>query len=118
MLDVFRTLKDRVQGRAPKGAKRSPWWLEVRGEHIERFPYCAVCGGDTKLEVHHIVPFHVAPDLELEPDNLLTLCRRKKHGIDCHLLIGHLGNFRRINPSVLSDAAEWNSKLGTGRPWT
>lgn len=109
--DIMGLLADRIQGKAPHGARRSDRWLEVRAEHIERQPTCLVCGGSTKLQVHHLVPFHVAPDKELEPDNLVTLCERKKYGLNCHLLIGHLGNYRRINASCLSDIAEWRTKL-------
>jgi len=65
--------------------------------------------------VHHVVPFHLAPDLELEPGNLLTLCESKKYGINCHQLIGHLGNYRRWNPSVREDATVWRMKLNPGK---
>lgn len=58
-----------------------------------------------------MVPFHEAPELELEPSNLMTLCERKKYGINCHLLVGHLGDYRRINPDVHGDAETWRTKL-------
>lgn len=110
-MNLFDRIKDRIQGRAPRGASRSPKWPETRAEHIERHSRCCVCGGRSRLEVHHIIPFHVAPDLELDHGNLMTLCMAGKRGLKCHLLIGHLGNFRRVNPSVRSDAAEWRVKL-------
>jgi 5-methylcytosine-specific restriction enzyme A len=54
-----------------------------------------MCGGTKKLQVHHIYPVHISPRLELEPSNLITLCRAKKYGLDCHLFIGHRGDFRK-----------------------
>ena len=61
--------------------------------------------------MHHLVPFHEAPELELEPDNLITLCEAKKYGLNCHQLMGHLGNYRRINRRCRDDARKWSSKL-------
>jgi len=109
---MIQTLLDRIQGKAPKGAKRSPKWRKVRNAHIKKFPRCAVCGSTKKAEVHHKIPFHIAPDLELNPKNIVTLCERKKWGITCHLLIGHLGNYRNINISVDEDIAYMRAKLG------
>lgn len=112
MINFMKTIKDRVQGKAPKGAKRSSKWRKVRREHLKKHHKCAVCKSTRKLEVHHIIPFHLAPDLELEPKNLITLCENNKYGINCHLLIGHLGNYRRTNPNVQTDVLMWNIKLG------
>ena len=102
---------DRIQNRAPKGAKRSPKWAAVRDAHLKKHPRCACCGGTKKLRVHHLEPFHVSPAKELDPDNLLTLCEAGKYGINCHLLVGHLGNWRRWNPLAVFDARRWNVKL-------
>jgi len=33
------------------------------------------------------------------------------NGAQCHLLFGHLGNYRDINPDVTTDAEIWNKKL-------
>jgi len=51
---------------------------------------CAWCGRTEKLEVHHIQPVSVAPDLAADPDNMIMLCRKPA----CHLVIGHNGSFR------------------------
>jgi len=112
MLTFIDAIKDRLQGKAPKGAKRSKHWRKVRKEHLKRFPFCAICGRKKKVQVHHKHPFHFAPELELEPSNLRSLCENKKNGISCHLLIGHLGNFRRVNTSVDADILYWRMKLG------
>jgi 5-methylcytosine-specific restriction protein A len=97
-------VKDRVQGKAPKGKKRSIHWPDVRALHLKENPTCESCGGDSKIEVHHVVPFHLDPDLELDPKNLITLCERKKYGINCHLAIGHHGNYKRVNEQVREHA--------------
>jgi len=70
-----------------------------------------VCGGVKKIEVHHIIPFSQNPELELDPNNLITLCETKKYGINCHLLIGHCGNYRWSNPDVVQDANYWRLKI-------
>jgi len=111
-MNWFGRIKDRIQGKAPKGAKRSSEWPKVRVSHLQRHPKCCICGLKSKTQVHHVIPFHIAPDLELEPSNLMTLCENKKWGINCHLLIGHLGNYRKVNPSITADALFMQAKLG------
>ena len=110
-MNIIEILKDRIQGKAPKGAKRSSRWRNIRHMHLLKHPECAVCGKTKKVEVHHVVPFHIAPDMELAPGNLMTLCENKKYGINCHLLIGHLGNYKRTNPVCRLDVITWNMKL-------
>lgn len=63
------------------------------------------------MRAHHVVPFHIDPTKELAADNLLTLCEAKRYGLNCHLLIGHLGNWRRWNPLVRVDAVRTFNKL-------
>lgn len=88
------------------GRPRSSRWPTVRGTHLRRFPNCAACGRTTALEVHHIIPFQADPELELSPDNLITLCADP-----CHLMFGHLGNWQSWNVSVRADAASWLNKI-------
>jgi 5-methylcytosine-specific restriction enzyme A len=90
-MGIIKNIIDAVQGKAPLGEKRSPQWPKVRAEHLKKNPTCAVCDGTAKLEVHHIVPFHIDSTKELEPTNLLTLCESKENGINCHLAFGHVG---------------------------
>ena len=87
------------------GAMRSGEWPRVRREHLEKFPECAVTGRTEDVEVHHIRPFHNHPELELDPQNLITLSP------NTHLLFGHLGSFRSYNINVRKDAAEWKLRL-------
>lgn len=86
------------------GKQRSPHWHTVEKHFLETNPTCAACGGKEKLNVHHCVPFHLDPEKELDPNNLITLCM--KMGQECHLLIGHGGSFKAFNENVREDAAE------------
>jgi HNH endonuclease len=80
---------------------RSPRWPKLEKEFLAKYPTCAACGSKKRLNVHHKMPFHLDPDMELEESNLITLCMDK----DCHLLIGHGDDFRAYNPKVVEYAA-------------
>ena len=86
--------------------KRSPQWQKVRKEHLKLHWWCRYCGSTSNLEVHHIQPFHLNPELELEENNLITLCE----GVfrQCHLKQGHLGNWKSFNPDI--------NKIAKARP--
>ena len=60
-MSIIKAIKDTIQG-IP--GKRSGHWALVRRRHIQSNPTCAVCGGTETLEVHHILPFHIDPNLE------------------------------------------------------
>ena len=83
------------------GMERSPHWPAVQHHHIQQFPTCEACGGNTNLNVHHKKPFHLFPELELEPTNLITLCMDGDK--DCHIKLGHGDNFKAYNPNVVED---------------
>src|SRR3990167_2204595 len=93
------------------GAARSSDWSKVRKEHLRLHPRCAVCLGIAKREVHHKKMFYTNPELELSPENLITLCESKKNGVTCHQFFGHLGNYKSINPEVKEDALIWRRKI-------
>lgn len=80
---------------------RSPQWSTARRHWLAIHNTCAHCGGVNQLEVHHTVPFHIHPDLELDTDNFMTLCEAKQ---ECHLKYGHLGNWKTFNPQLVSPA--------------
>ena len=88
---------------AHKLATRSSLWPRVRDAHLKEHPFCASCGHAKRLQVHHIVPFHENPALELDPANLVTLCMGTH---ECHLRIGHGFSFRFFNPKVTLHARE------------
>lgn len=84
---------------------RSEHWPHVRNEFLRKpiNASCAVCGGTEHLEVHHIIPFHICLEVErgyaeLDPRNLITLCGAAAR--DCHLYVGHLGDFKSFNSKL------------------
>jgi hypothetical protein len=92
-------------------APRSPKWAAVRDRFVKRHPFCAASGTTLLLEVHHVVPYHERPDLELDESNLIVLSR------PYHFLVGHLMDWGSSNPNVREDAAAWLAKVrGRGRP--
>lgn len=111
----LKRLKDVVQGKTGWTSNRSAKWSSIRKKFLKSNNKCAVCGGTKKLEVHHKKPFHLHPELELVESNLIALCESKNNGVTCHLLFGHLGNYRSINENVEKDVRLWNSKL-SNRP--
>lgn len=64
------------------------------------------CGSRSQLEVHHVVPVAIAPQRELDPHNLITLCHSYAFGVNCHLFHGHAGQWDRHNPNVREQAAQ------------
>lgn len=87
-------------------AKRSPQWSSVRKVHLDSNNACAACGRNKKLEVHHIEPVHINPDRELDPSNLITLCDDP-----CHLIFGHLMNYKSWNKDVIYDCKVYLNKV-------
>lgn len=85
---------------------RSPLWPEARRAHLAKQPSCQACGVTDHLQVHHIRPFHLHPELELDQSNLITLCERKGH--DCHFVFGHFHNWSLWNPTVTADVAAYH----------
>jgi len=105
--DVKKILKEDVK-RGKPAVLRSPKWTVVRNKHIKNNPECAACGGNDNLQVHHLKPFHMFPELELEPSNLITLCEEVIKDDDLkndnhHLMLGHNGDFKKNNKKVLRD---------------
>lgn len=93
------------------GKRRSPQWPKVRRAFLKKHPHCFVCLGTKHLNVHHKLPFHLDPALELDETNLITLCEGKKT-VNCHLIFGHWGDFaEKYNPHVVEDARVWRPRL-------
>lgn len=82
--------------------KRSSQWARVRANHLLREPACRGCGFRVHLEVHHKIPFHVSPELELVEGNLITLC--ESPGRNCHYATGHAYSWKGWNEFVSEDA--------------
>ena len=92
---------------------RSPEWPKFRREFLKKNPTCAACGTKNKLEVHHILPFHVYPNLELSENNCITLCNT---GGGCHITFGHLQDWDSWNIHVQEDAKNYLLRVQT-RPF-
>ncbi|MFZ0928179.1 MAG: HNH endonuclease [Syntrophobacteraceae bacterium] len=102
---------------------RSPKWHKVEQEHLEKEPECQRCGArsartegkglrtkegqerNVKLQVHHIQPFHLHPELELDPENFITLCEEGGY-LNCHFMYGHLGDWKTFNPDIRKQCEE------------
>ena len=93
-MDVILALK--------KVIRRSPKWRSVREQHLKEHPRCEACGDDKNLEVHHLKPYHLFPELELEKSNLMTLCCHGIGGMNCHLVLGHCGAWVAYNPDPVT----------------
>lgn len=87
------------------GVQRSPLWPSIRKQHLRIESFCAACGTDKDLAVHHVIPVHIDESLEESDKNLITLCK-----VD-HLLVGHLNSFFSFNTSVRKDAAALYTKI-------
>ena len=87
------------------GATRSGAWPTVEKQFLKANPTCSACGTNKHLNVHHIQPFHLNPQLELDTSNLITLCR-----VD-HFTTGHLKSWASWNKDVRSDASNLLQKI-------
>lgn len=89
---------------------RSPHWEQLERDIVAKHPYCAATGKEPEhndgliLNVHHIRPYHLRPELELEPTNLIVLMGGV---LAVHLWLGHLGDWHSFNPHVVEQAAEF-----------
>lgn len=100
IVHVLKVVHSVVREHAKK-ITRSSKWASVRKAAIQLNPKCACCGSTNFLQVHHMQPFHLKPELELTPKNLIVLCMGKN---ECHLLIGHGNNFKKYNPYIGADS--------------
>ncbi len=91
-------------------AARSPKWPAFLKRFL-RGKVCAGCGRSDQLTGHHKLPYHLAPERELDETNLIPLCEGRS--INCHLWLGHLGNWQSYNPTVDADAAYMQEKVRT-----
>jgi hypothetical protein len=89
------------------GLTRSAKWPTVRKRHLKTHPGCEICGATALRSVHHIQPFHLFPELELDPTNLITLCEGST--VNCHYLFGHFMDWKNYNPDVAADAKRFSA---------
>lgn len=103
LLHPFRLYQAKLR-EAKKSKDRSPEWPRVRDEHLREHPECEACGSRKNLQVHHIRPFHLFPELELSQGNLITLCMSLQ---ECHLSLGHGGSWVCWDPEVLFHVSQY-----------
>lgn len=89
-----------------KEITRSKHWARIRDELVATVKKCEACGCTERLQVHHVQPFHLHPELELDPVNLIVLCMGPN---ECHLRLGHGGSFNAYNPNIVYDAMRFRS---------
>lgn len=81
---------------APDGASLNWSWQRCRRAFLKQVgKQCVCCGSKKKIQVHHMKPRHVFPELALVIKNLIALCK------DCHFHIGHLNSYFRYNENVM-----------------
>ncbi|NBR16031.1 MAG: HNH endonuclease [Crocinitomicaceae bacterium] len=99
LISLLFTPKDDFESRSYK-------WTKARKEFLENNPNCAACGRNKKLEVHHIKPYYLNPDLEFDYNNLIVLCDEP-----CHFVFGHLMNYQSWNETVVEDCKTYYEKI-------
>ena len=97
-----------------ESVSRDGHWSKVRKDWLLEHAFCAVCATRKFLTVHHKVPVSWDRTLELILSNLITLCETPSH--NCHLLFGHLGDWKSRNVNVVEDCEKWAKKI-ENRPY-
>jgi len=87
------------------GIKRSGKWYSIRKSFLENNPQCAFCTKTKDLQVHHIIPVHINPELELDISNFMTLCSHD------HFTIGHFCNWSSYNITVIEDCDLFRQRI-------
>lgn len=97
---------------AVKGAvARSSKWPAFRKRWLAEHPACEACGRTKNVVPHHRLPVHLFPQLELAPDNLISLCESGPGSTNCHCLIGHCGIWTAYNSTCDDDAKRMKTML-------
>lgn len=78
------------------GVRDSYSYHKAMKKYLLNNPSCAFCGRTSKVDVHHKVPVSVCPERASDDTNMITLCRKPQ----CHLVVGHLGNFKKYNSKI------------------
>lgn len=111
--DAAEIQHDDVQ-KAKPAALRSSHWPGVRHIHLQLQPACQWCGSTEHQEVHHVKPFHLHPELELDAMNLITLCEHAG-GNECHFKHGHNGtSWKDYNRTIKGECAYRQAEHETG----
>ncbi len=84
---------------------RSYKWKKTRLDHLKKESFCQSCASIKNLQVHHIVPVNIDQSKELDPKNLITLCKT------CHFVFGHLMDWNSWNEDVIKDCRVYYNKV-------
>ena len=63
----------------------------------KQHPKCAWCSRQDGVAVHHKIPVSIKPTKAADLDNLISLCHHKR---DCHLIVGHKGNWKHYEKQL------------------
>lgn len=115
-MNIIQHLADAGRGKHPLRQKRSPHWGKFKKAYFKKYgKACEVCGRKSFVQLHHVIPFHVRPDLELMEWNVVGLCEPPHKVRKCHLIYGHLGDWRWFDPDVKEVAASVKKKIAEAR---
>lgn len=103
-MSLFRRIINRI--RRPASVTRA------QHHHVARHPSCAACGSEVSVQAHHIDPYNKFPSMASNPDNFISLCEGVN---ECHLKVGHGGNWHYYNPTVVQDAADFRQANDVAR---
>jgi 5-methylcytosine-specific restriction protein A len=98
-----------VEDRLIGGPPRNPHWRSFCKECVVAHPYCAACGSTKFLVGHHKKPFHLYPDLEMSPENILILCQGDV--CNCHFVFGHNFSWLAYSETAEEDAARMLDRI-------
>jgi len=87
---------------AYRGLKRNPSWEHDSRLWLKDHNECAATGWTYKLQIHHVLPFHLFPQLEMDESNWIVLTENPL--FEAHFEIGHNKNWREYNIHVRIDA--------------
>ena len=91
------------------GAARSSGWSTLSRRIIAEVGECEATGSKKNLEAHHIIPFHLRPDLELVRSNIIVLNKW------IHFFLAHFGYYGSWNENI-REHAKWLRDLIKNRP--
>lgn len=86
--------------------KRHSGWGPASHLYVLRYPSCYVCGrlvwkglkAVCPYSIHHALPFHLYPELEMDEANWVTVCEYRS--FNCHFVAGHLLDWRSWNADI------------------
>ena len=72
-----------------ENVRNSPEVRKAMESYRKAHPVCEWDECSDEIEVHHIQPVSVRPDLAADTNNMISLGAKR-----CHLCVGHAGNYR------------------------